>query len=478
MNLELHYKQGQALQSPATEILYGGAAGGGKSHLMRVAAIVWALAVPGLQVYLFRRTRPELLKNHMEGPTSFPVLLGSWINRKLVKINYSDLTIEFSNGSKIFLCHCQYLKDLTKYQGAEIHVLLMDELTHFVEDMYRFLRGRVRLGGLAVPEEYRGLFPRILCGSNPGSVGHNWVKLSFVDNAPPMEIRAMPKAEGGMRRQFIRAQLEDNPTLTENDPDYESRLEGLGSPELVRAMRKGDWDIVAGGMFDDLWLRDLHVVKPFEIPQSWYVDRSYDWGSSAPFSVLWWAESDGTTPARLADETTRIFPRGTLFLIAEWYGWNGKANTGLKMLTPDIAKGINEREEKMSHPVKPGPADGMIFNAGAIDNTKSIADVMAEYGVRWLEADKTPGSRKTGWQRMREYLSASLPKKDKEGHAPPMEKPGLFIFNTCHQWIRTVPVLPRDKRDADDVDTDAEDHAGDATRYRLMAPAKKVWTIA
>jgi hypothetical protein len=450
---------------------------------MRIAAIAWCMLIPGLQVYLFRRTRPELLKNHMEGPTSFPILLGELINQKRIKINYSDLTIEFWNNSKIFLCHCQYVKDLAKYQGAEIHVLLMDELTHFLEEMYRFLRGRVRLGGLQIPEEYRGVFPRILCGSNPGSIGHNWVKLSFVDNAAQMQIREMPKGEGGMQRQFIPALLEDNPTLTENDPDYESRLEGLGSSELVRAMRRGDWDIVAGGMLDDLWKRARHVIQPFTIPSSWSLDRSFDWGSSHPFGVAWWAESDGTE-ATLADGTKRTFPRGTIFLINEWYGWTGRANVGLKLLAVEIASGkeqedgtrlpgILEREEAMREggligkdaEIKPGPADSSIYDA---ENGVCIADDMRKAGVKWIKADKTPGSRKTGWERLRKYLKAAL--------KFPLEEPGIFIFDTCTQWIRTVPVLPRDANKPDDVDTEAEDHMGDLTRYRLMK-IKREWTV-
>ncbi|MDV6320739.1 terminase family protein, partial [Chromohalobacter sp. HP20-39] len=163
-------------------------------------------------------------------------------------------------GSKIHLCHCQYEKDVIKYQGAQIHVLLIDELTHFTEKIYRYLRGRCRLGGLKVPERYRGLFPRIICGSNPGGVGHNWVKAAFIDIAPPKAITQMPPKEGGKRRQYIPAKLADNPSMAESDPDYSSTLEGLGSPELVRAMRDGDWDIVAGGMFDDLWSRPVHVL--------------------------------------------------------------------------------------------------------------------------------------------------------------------------------------------------------------------------
>ncbi len=309
----LHPKQRVAYTSTATELLFGGAAGPGKSHLLRVAAIKWCLDIPGLQVYLFRRTHPDLMKNHMEGPGGFPVLMADFIARKQARINYGEGYIAFNNRSKIFLCHCQYEQDVYKYKGAEIHVLMPDELTSFTETIYRFLRGRVRLGSLKVPEKYKGQFPRVVAGSNPGDVGHNWVKQAFVDNGPPFEIIHMPRTEGGMRRQFIPGRLEDNPTLTDNDPDYEQRLEGLGDAALVRAMREGDWDIVAGGMFDDLWKRPVHTIESFEIPRSWSIDRAFDWGSSKPFSVGWWATSDGTTAPN-----GRTYPRGTLFRNLCW----------------------------------------------------------------------------------------------------------------------------------------------------------------
>ncbi|MFZ9311870.1 MAG: terminase large subunit domain-containing protein, partial [Arenimonas sp.] len=136
IDLRLHPRQSQAFTSTATEILYGGAAGGGKSHLMRVAAIAWCVAIPGLQVYLFRRTYPELVANHLDGAGAFPALLAPWIATKWVSMNLSNLEIQFGNGSKIHLCHCQHEKDRFKYQGAEIHALLMDELTHFTPTIY------------------------------------------------------------------------------------------------------------------------------------------------------------------------------------------------------------------------------------------------------------------------------------------------------------------------------------------------------
>ena len=457
LQFPVHARQKMALQSKATEILYGGAAGGGKSHLFRVVAIGWCMAVPGLQVYLFRRESPDLWANHMEGPGSFPELLGPLIASKKVKINQSKGFIEFPNRSKIHLCHCQYEKDKYGYQGAEIHVLLMDELTHFTPSIYRYLRARCRVGGLVVPQNLKGMFPRILCGSNPGGTGHNWVKASFVDLAPPMTITEMPPREGGMFRQYIPAKLTDNPTV--DAVDYSMKLQGLGNDALVKAMLDGDWNIVAGGMFDDVYRREVHEITPFDIPATWRIDRSFDWGSSHPFSVGWWAESDGTE-ATLKDGTKKAWPRGTIFRIAEWYGWNGTADEGCKLLAVEIARGIVKMESELSwgKRVQPGPADSSIYDA---ENGVCIADDMARIGVRWVKADKSPGSRKTGWEAMRKRFKACL--------THPMESPGLFAFDTCRNgFIRTVPVLPRDTNKPEDVDTKSEDHAGDEIRYRCL----------
>lgn len=452
MELRLHPRQGEAFLSPATEILYGGQAGGGKSHLMRAAAISWCYDIPGLQVYLFRRLYPDLAKNHMEGPSGFPAMLPEWVGRKFARINYSDNEIAFANGSKIFLCHCQYEKDVYKYQGAEIHVLMLDELTHFTEFQYRYLRGRNRMAGVNLPARYAGLFPRILAASNPGGAGHNWVKAAFIDPAPPMRIWRAADSDGGKLRQFIPAALRDNPSL--NADEYSATLAGLGRPDLVKAMLCGSWDIVAGGMFDDVWREGTHVVKPFDIPSSWRIDRSFDWGSSKPFSVGWWAESDGT------DFSIGCFPRGTLFRIAEMYGWNGRPNEGCKALAVEVARRIVQFEAAVSwgRRVQPGPADSSIY---AAENGVCIADDMARAGVRWQPADKSPGSRRSGWERMRGMLKAST--------EIPREHPGLFVFDTCRQFIRTVPVLPRDERNQDDIDTDAEDHVADEARYRCSA---------
>lgn len=468
LSLHLHPRQAKALSTQASEVLYGGAAGGGKSHLLRVALVAWAAAVPGLQGYLFRRHAEDLLKNHLDGPGGFMSLLQPWFACGAAKLHVGRACITLWNGSRIFLCHCQYERDVYKYQGTEIHVLAMDELTHFSAPVYRFLRGRVRLGGLRPAPHLAERLPRILCAANPGGVGHNWVKAAFVDPQPPDTIHQTSHDEGGMWRQYLPARMADNPTLLEIDPDYARRLEGLGHPSLVRAMRDGDWNIVAGGALDDVWNPAMQVIAPFTLPQSWRLDRSFDWGSSRPFSVGWWAQADDC-PALVRwneQEETCHFPPGTLFRVAEYYGWNGKPNEGSRALAADVAREIIRLEKEMfgGRVVHPGPADPSIFDTV---NGASIADPMERAGVRWNKAHKTPGSRRAGLEVLRARLTRATEFRE-TGQANRDGGPGLFVFDTCRHFIRTVPGLPRDVRRPDDVDSAAEDHVYDETRYRLL----------
>lgn len=435
LNIHLHWKQGQAFQSKATEILYGGAAGGGKSYLMRAAAVVWCAQIPGLQVYLFRRISLDLYKNHLEGPKGFRALLSDMVEGGLVAIVEDE--IRFWNGSKIYLCHCKDEKDRFKYQGAEIHVLMIDELTHFTEVIYRFLRSRVRLTGLTLPKEYQHKFPLILCASNPGNIGHQFVKAMFIDSAPPMEIYRTSPEEGGMLRQYIPARLDDNPSMTTDDPMYESRLSGLGSPALVKAYRDGDWNVVAGAYFSEFGGK--HIVTPFEIPAHWIRFRSFDWGSYRPHCVHWWAVSDGA-----------ILPRGALVAYREWYGCTDQPNTGLKLTAEQVADGIIERELKGER-FAMSRADPSIFKE---DGGPSIAERMHKRGVNFTPADN---SRKGGWDQVRARLIGE------EG------LPRIYFFNTCLHTIRTFPALQHDEADPEDLDSDGEDHAADSIRYACLS---------
>lgn len=457
--VDLHEKQTIAYESEATEILFGGAAGGGKSHTMRVAAISWASSIPGLQVYLFRRLRDDLIKNHIEGPQGLRQMLQPWAAMGSAEIVGDE--IRFWNGSRIFLCHCKDEKDRYKYQGSEMHVLLVDELTHFTEVIYRFLRSRVRMVGIKLPKAFVGRFPRILLSANPGNVGHQWVKAQFIDSKPPLEIWQTPIDEGGMTRQFIPARLDDNPSMTAQDPAYKYKLGGLGNPELVKAMLEGDWNVVAGAFYPE-WQTDLHVVKPISLPLYWHRFRSFDWGSARPFACHWWAVSDGELPE---------FPRGALICYREWYGaardasGRSKPNVGLRLTAEEVADGIKQREANditgHNSAGRPrnmgGVADPSIFSQ---DGGPSLADRMAKRGVFFTPADnKRVGTLGAmgGWDQLRARLKG-------DG-----DRPAIYWFDTCVDTIRTLPALQADESRPEDCDTEGEDHAADSIRYACLS---------
>lgn len=406
---------------------------------MRVVAILWCSMIPGLNVYLFRRTYDDLIKNHIEGSAGFRSMLAPWVLAGFVQIVEKE--IRFWNGSKIFLCHCEHEKHRFNYQGAEIHVLLIDELTLFTETIYRFLRGRVRMTSITPPEQFAGCFPRILCGSNPGNIGHAWVKSTFLlagdDKVKPMAIRQMPDEEGGMKRQYIPATLDDNPTMAEFDPNYRARLRGLGNAAVVKAFEKGDWDAVVGSFLEGIWDEDKHVIDPFPIPSSWKVWRAMDWGFAKPYAVGWWAMDQD----------------GCFYLWRELYGWGGKPDVGSREEASAVAKKIREIEEhdeRLGYEYRLNPADSAIF--AQIGGERSIGRIFKDCGVTWREAYKGPRSRVNGAQLIVELLQAGK----------------LKVFRTCKHWIRTVPALMPDQNNPEDVDTRMEDHHYDQTRYSLQ----------
>lgn len=447
IGISLHPRQADALETIATEVLYGGASGGGKSFSMRVAAISWAAEIPGLQVYLFRRISDDLIKNHVEGPKGLRAMLAPWVLNGFAKI--VDDEVRLWNGSKIYLCHCKDEKDIYKYQGAEIHLLLIDELTHWTESMYRFLRNRVRMVGINLPPKYVGRFPRIMCSANPGNIGHLFVKATFIDNAEPMQIRQMPANEGGMLRQFIPARLEDNPSMAEDDPGYEQRLQGLGSPELVAAMRHGDWNVVEGAYFPEFSTLK-HVIRPCELPVHWTRARSFDWGSAKPFSVGWWAFATED----FQHTSGIVIPKAATIQYREWYG-AASPNVGFKMTAEEVATGVLKREpedEKVHYAV----ADPSIF---AQDGGPSIAERMYNAGLKgrtaiWQAADnKRVGTlgHMGGWDLLRARLKG-------EGFGTADWKPMIYFFSTCHAIIRTLPAMQHDVHRPEDLDSDGEDH--------------------
>lgn len=476
IELNLHYKQSVAFTTNANEVLYGGSAGGGKSHLMRVAAIQWCGEIPGLQCYLFRRIRDDLIKSHMEGPQGFRALLGPWVNSKLCTIVEDE--IRFWNGSKIYLCHCKDEKHVYNYLSAEIHVLLIDELTAFTEKMYRFLRNRVRMVGIDLPPKYKDMFPRILCGSNPGNVGHGWAKRTFLMPQPPYKVWVTPDHEGGMARQYIPAQLEDNPSMAEYDPNYEKRLLGLGSERLVRAYRYGDWDSSEGNFFPE-FSEKQHVITPFTVPQHWVRFMVIDWGYSEPAALLWFAivpdeyhpppqQLYGRHPTEAATPYQNDLPRNSLIVYREVYLSEKRdgvgTNKGLQKTADEVARTIHQAE--LNEPKQPNGTAKMAYRLGdrALFNKgygPSISERMSEHNLFFGLADdsRTPKYGMIGgWDCLHSRF------KGFDSH------PMLFIFNHCRELIRVLPdMMPNEDKPEDMLSEGVEDHLVDALRYGVMS---------
>lgn len=442
------------------------------SFSLRAISVILAIECPGVQIYLFRRTYSELTSNHLLGPNGYRAWLATAMKKKLVRIDSSENIIYFRNGpaggfeggSQIYLRHMQHDKDMFLYQGAEIHILMIDEATHFSPEVYYFLRSRVRLGSWAPPEKWAEYFPRIMMGSNPGGPAHLAFKkmfVDFVDPANPYQPKWAPTDDGGMLRQYIPGTVYDNPALLVEDPGYIDRLKGLGSPELVKAMLEGDWNIVAGGMFDDVWDTRYVVMPPFKIPNNWYINRGFDWGSAVPFACVWFAESNGEE-VELSDGTVTTFPRGTLFAIEELYGNNPNSknpDAGIMLSNQEIGYRIKDKENNspvlrhISHKILAGPADNQIFNIMSNDTiSRGLNEgywgsaTMKDVDI-FFRSDKSQGSRVKRWSLMRDRFSAVLSLRD----GKPMENAGLIIFNNCSNIIRTLPTLPRKANDLEDI---------------------------
>ena len=298
-----------------------------------------------------------------------------------------------------------------------------------------------------------GVVPIVRSASNPGNIGHGWVKKMFVDAGPYMSIQeqriyseALHK-EKVIRTQYIPALATENPFITE---DYIFQLES--KPKALRdALLNGDWDSFEGQVFvefrndpahykDRLW---THVIEPFDIPLWWPRFFSFDHGYSKPFSCQWWAVDDV----------------GRAYLYKEWYGCKpNQANVGIELTPRQIAEGIVQREQEET---QNNLRIERICDPACFDRSRgdSVADQMRPGawgpGVIFRPGDNT---RLAGKMQVHERM-----RFDKDG------RPMMYVFNTCADWLRTVPNLPYSQTKMEDVDTRAEDHEYDSMRYFFMS---------
>jgi len=444
-NVTINYqptpKQAMFHASKANEILYGGAAGGGKTKALIMDALFRCLQNPGTTAVVFRRSYGELEDTDIkEAQASYP--------EKLATYNAGRHEFRLVNGSKILFRHCENEADRFKYSGIEIQFLYFDELTSFEQTIYDFLKTRLRA------KKSLGVVPIVRSASNPGNIGHGWVKKMFVDAGPYMSIQeqriyseALHK-ERVIRTQYIPSLAMENPYITE---DYIFELEQ--KPEaLKQALLMGSWSSFEGMVFQE-WKDDrghyqdrkwTHVIEPFEIPSDWPRYFGFDHGYSKPFSCGWYA----------------MGPDGCLYRYREWYGCKPRqANVGIELTPVQISDGILEREQQeISENIRVlRVADPAIFDKSRGD---SVADQMSpgymgrRQGVLFSKGDH---ARIAGKMQVHERL-----RFDENG------RPKLQVFNTCKEFIRTFPTLPYSTKKPEDIDSDAEDHIYDELRYVCM----------
>lgn len=423
------------VKCPVFEVVYGGARGGGKTD---ACLGDWALHAKrygdDAKGLFLRRTQVALLPTIERAKRLFRPLGAVWKEQ--------DKRFVWPNGATLYFRYLDKDSDADNYQGHDYTRVYVEELTQFADPSPLDKIKATLRSGAGVPTGFRA-------SCNPGGPGHTWVKQRYIDQGAwnivkSTFINPFTNEEVSRSRVFIPAKLSDNPQLLHNDPGYVANLFMSGSKALVQAWLQGDWDVIEGAFFD-CWDNSKHVIAPFAIPADWTRFRSFDWGSAAPFSVGWWA---------IAQDDYQGIPRGALVRYREWYGSSGPKK-GLKLTTEEVAAGILERDldDKIDYSV----ADPAIF---AEDGGPARSEIFARSKVYFRRADnKRVGSNGAmgGWDEMRQRLKGAA------------GVPMLYVFETCRDFIRTVPSLPHDANKPEDIDTSAEDHVADEARYACMS---------
>ena len=424
MSITVTRKQKAFIDAAESEVLFGGAAGGGKSYGQMVDALLFALRYPGSKQLVLRRSFAELDKSLIRTSLIlFP--------REIYSFNSSSHTGKFKNGSIIDFGYCAAENDVYQYQSAEYDVIRFDELTHFTESQYIYLISRVR-GANSFPKQIKS-------STNPGGIGHAWVKRRFVDESPAGEAFI---GGDGMTRIFIPALLDDNRFLLSGDPRYRERL--LALPERERkALLYGDWNIFEGQYFSEFDPRE-HIIAPFEIPPSWRKFRTIDYGLDR-LACLWVA----------------ISPEGISYVYREYC----ESNLAISAAAAAILARTPASEEIYATLAPPD-----LFSRSQ-ESGKSKATLFSEFGVNFT---KTANDREAGWLALKELLSGTGGVR-------------LKIFSTCTEIIKCLPALTVDKIRPSDCSTEPHEitHAPDALRgyaifraypARAEARPKAVWT--
>ena len=414
IDLEVSEKQWEFMNATEDEILYGGAAGGGKSYGQILDSFVDALKYKGIRQLILRRKFPELERSIIRKALEiYP--------KDLYKYNSQKHTMTFTNGSIIDFGYLATDADVNQYQSIEYDIIRFDELTHFTEYQYTYMRSRCR-GANSFPKQIKS-------STNPGNVGHAFVRRLFIDPAPPNTTITETLEEGGViTRRFIPAKVTDNKWLMRDDPGYLRMLNSLPEKEK-KMLRDGNWDVFVGQFFT-MFNRETHVCDPFSIPDHWQRYRAFDYGLD--MLACYWAAFDEL---------------GNCYLYNELY------EPGL--MIDDAARRILECTECESDIVCTfAPIDMWARNRVT---GKYQADMFAESGV-----PLTPvrNSREAGWQNVLKWLK---PVPDPTGGISPK----LHIFSNCLNLIRCLPLLQYDEKNSNDVAKEPHEitHAPDALRY-------------